>query len=259
MILAGKTALVTGAGRGIGRGVALCLARAGADVAVADIDAASAATVAAGIAAAGRKSLSLQVDVADEASVAAMVAGTTDGLGGLDIAVNNAGVLSTGNLPDLTVAEWDRVFAVNVRGTFLCCRAELGAMAAAGRGAVVNMASVAGKVGFPGVSSYCASKFAVVGFTGAIAREYAGTGITVNAVCPGVVDTAMWNSDEGLSERFRQPGETREEAWKRSVEGLFPQGVPQTVEDIGQAVIFLATAPHVTGQSLNVDGGYTSH
>lgn len=259
MTLAGKTALVTGAARGIGRGVALCLARAGADVAVADLDGDGAARVAAEIAALGRRSQPLQVDVADEASVAALLAGTVEAFGRLDIAVNNAGVLSAGALQDLSVAEWDRVFAVNVRGTFLCCRAELAVMAAAGRGAVVNMASVAGKVGFPNVSSYCASKFAVVGFTGAIAREYATSGITVNAVCPGVVDTAMWNGDEGLSERFRQPGETREQAWQRSVEGLFPQGVPQTVEDIGQAVIFLATAPHVTGQALNVDGGYTSH
>lgn len=259
MILEGKAALVTGAGRGIGRGVALYLAQAGADLTVADIDLDNARAVAAEVAALGRRAVPVQVDVAEERSVAAMMADTLAAFGRIDVAVNNAGVLSAGPLEEISLAEWDRVFAVNVRGTFLCCRAELAVMARAGAGAVINMASVAGKVGFPQVSAYCASKFAVVGFTGAIAREYARRGVTVNAVCPGVVDTAMWNSDEGLSERFRNPGETREQAWTRSVEGLFPQGVPQTVEDIGQAVLFLATAPHITGQSINVDGGYTSH
>jgi meso-butanediol dehydrogenase/(S,S)-butanediol dehydrogenase/diacetyl reductase len=255
MILQGKSALVTGGGRGLGRGIAMRLAQAGADVAVADINPGDAEQVAAELRALGRRAIAVAVDVTRGEQVQAMVRTAVAEFGGLDIAVNNAGVLGVGPIETITEAEWDRVLDVNLKGVFLCTQAEIAAMKSRGAGRIVNIASAAGKSGYPGLSHYCASKFAVVGFSNAVAKELATTGITVNTVCPGIIGTDMWIGGKGLANMFKQEGETRDQSFTRNVAAFVPQGVAQTAEDMGDAVVFLASAAHVTGQAINIDGG----
>ena len=255
MKLKGKVALVTGAGRGLGRGIALCLAEAGADVVVADILIDQARETLEAVKARGRRGLAVPVDVTSGEQVRAMVDETVNKLGTLNIAVNNAGVLVTGAIGELTEREWDRAMTVNAKGVFLCTQAELAYMLPRNEGTIINIASIAGKMGVPKLSPYCASKFAVLGFTNAVAREVAASGITVNAVCPGIIGTDMWLGENGLANVYKSPGETPEDSWERYLMTGVPQGVPQTAEDIGDAVVYLATADHVTGQALNVDGG----
>lgn len=269
--LAGKVALVTGGGRGIGRGIALALADAGADVAIGDVDTLSAGAhqygdervsgfehaqrTAAEIGERGRRSVAIAADVTSKADCAMMVADTARELGGLDILVCNAGVVSLAPVAAMDEATWDLTFAVNVKGVFLACQAAIPLLVER-QGCIVNIASVAGKNGAPGLAHYCASKFAVVGFTNALAKELAPANVRVNAVCPGILRTQMW---EYLAETLRAPGETRDESWERYVRQLIPLARPQTPEDIGRAVVFLASAPNVTGQALNVDGGIELH
>ena len=224
MALEGKVALVTGACRGIGRGVALELARAGADVVVADLSRDSLEETVAGVEGAGRKCLALEVDVKDKSSIDTMVERAVREMNRLDIAVNNAGVISMASVEEMSEADWDHVHDVNAKGVFLCCKAELGPMKAQKHGRIINVASIAGRVGFPDLAHYSASKFAVIGFSNALAKEVARDGITVNALCPGVVGTAMWRGESGLSERWKQEGESEEESWARQQETLLPQG-----------------------------------
>lgn len=257
MQLQGRTALVTGGGRGIGAGIALALAEAGADVAVADLDHGIARETAARVSGLGRRTVALKGDVTRPEAVEAMVEEANRALGGLDIAVNNAGIISIKDVSDLSVEDWDQVMDVNARGVFLCTRAELALMRPRKSGRIINVASIAGKVGFPQLAHYSASKFAVIGFTNAVAKEVAAEGITVNALCPGIVGTGMWRGDQGLAGRWRQEGESEEESWARHQKTLLPQGVAQTPEDMGQAAVYLASAPHVTGQALAVDGGFS--
>ncbi|TAN12575.1 MAG: SDR family NAD(P)-dependent oxidoreductase [Burkholderiaceae bacterium] len=255
--LSGKTALVTGSGRGIGRGIALSLAQAGADVAVADLDHGMAQETAALVEKAGRRSVALHVDVTQTASVTKMVKDVESTLGPLDIASNNAGVIGIYPIEKLTATEWDRVMAVNLRGVFLCTQAEINVMRTRHYGRIVNTASIAGKVGFPGISHYSASKFAVIGFTNAVAKEVATDGITVNALCPGIVGTAMWRGDTGLAEKWKEEAETEEQSWARQVAAFIPQQQAQTPDDMGRLVVYLANAEHVTGQAIAVDGGFS--
>ncbi len=255
MELPGKIALITGGGRGIGRGIALAFAGAGCTVAVADLLLDNAQLVADELVALGQPALALAVDVTDAAQIEALVAATTAAFGRIDILVNAAGVVHSAPVTAITEADWDRVIDINLKGTFLCCRAVLPAMQARGSGCIINLASVAGKEGSAALSHYCASKFGVVGFTNAVAREVARDGITVNAICPGIVQTAMWDY---LSDACRRPGETADDSWRRVV-GNIPQGRPQTAEDIGAAAVFLAAMDNVTGQAINVDGGMVSH
>ncbi|MAE23236.1 MULTISPECIES: SDR family NAD(P)-dependent oxidoreductase [Stutzerimonas stutzeri group] len=255
--LVGKVALVTGAGRGIGQGIALSLAKAGADLVLADYDLGIAEEAAARVRAIGRRAIALQVDVSQPDSVGAMIEQVREHYGRLDVAVNNAGVVSLGKVDELPVSEWDRIMNINARGVFLCCQAELRLMREHRFGRIINLASIAGKVGFPDLSHYSASKFAVIGFSNAFAKEVAREGITVNALCPGVVGTGMWRGDEGLSSRWAEPGETEEQSWERHQAALLPQGEAQTVEDMGQLAVYLACAPHVTGQAIAVDGGFS--
>ncbi|WP_353112117.1 SDR family NAD(P)-dependent oxidoreductase [Salinisphaera dokdonensis] len=257
MQLENRVALVTGGGRGIGQGIALALAEAGADVAVADVDAAIARETADKVEQAGRRSTAITVDVRDPASVEAMVASTQDALGDMDIAVNNAGVISIKGVGEISVDDWDQIMAVNARGVFLCSQAEIAVMRPRQSGRIINVASIAGKVGFPDLSHYSASKFAVIGFTNAVAKEVAAEGITVNAICPGIVGTGMWRGDDGLSGRWSEPGETEEQSWERHQKTLLPQGVAQTPADMGQLAVYLAGAEHVTGQAIAVDGGFS--
>jgi meso-butanediol dehydrogenase / (S,S)-butanediol dehydrogenase / diacetyl reductase len=245
--LAGRTALVTGAGRGIGLGVAQELAAAGAQVIAADVDAGTASRTAAslGAAAAGH----FQVDVADAGSVARLVESVRAAGERIDILANVAGVISMATVADLQVADWDRVMNVNARGTFLVAKAVLPAMIEAGAGAIINISSAAGKDGVAGGAHYSSSKFAVVGFTQSLAKEVAQFGIRVNAVCPGVVPTQMI-ADVGA-------------AWEMSTEQMVAEWQlikrPQEAREIGAAVVFLAVMTSMTGQSINVDGGSIFH
>jgi len=270
--LRGKVALVTGGGRGIGRGIALALAGAGADVAVAEVDRVASATqqygdaVVSGLAAAeetaqairglGCRALVVAADVTRAADVERMLTETTAALGGLDVLVCNAGVVHVAPVEHLSEEAFDLTMAVNVKGVFLCCRAALPRLKGRPGANIINIASVAGKNGAPGMAHYCASKFAVVGFTNSLAKEVAATGVRVNAICPGILRTQMW---EYLSERFKQGEESKEAAWGRFVHTLIPLGRPQTPDDIGALAVYLATAQNVTGQAINVDGGMEMH
>jgi len=272
MTLAGKVALVTGGGRGIGRGIALALTQAGADVAVAEVDRVASAAqqyrdaslsgfagaeeVVAEIRALGRRALAIRADVTKWPEVRAMVDTVLAQLGGLDVLVCNAGVVHVAPVEKLTEEAFDLTMAVNVRGVFLSCKAAIPALKQRPGASIINVASVAGKNGAPGMAHYCASKFAVVGFTNSLAKELARHGVRANAICPGILRTQMW---EYLTDEFRAPDEDREAAWERYVRTLIPLGRPQTPADIGQLAVYLASAPNVTGQAINVDGGMELH
>ncbi|MDO6460854.1 SDR family NAD(P)-dependent oxidoreductase [Granulosicoccaceae sp. 1_MG-2023] len=256
--LEGKTALITGAGQGLGEGIAKRLAEAGCDVAVADLNPEKAEAVAAAIRAGGRRALAIKADITQWDQVQQMVDSVIAEFGKLDIAVNNAGVISIKSVAELSPEDWDFVNNVNAKGVFLCCKAEQEPMKQAGAGRIINIASIAGKVGFPDLAHYTASKFAVVGFTYALAKELQRTGITVNAICPGIIPTQMWYGPGGLAERWKNPGEAMEESWARHQDTLIPQGEAQTPQDMGDLAVYLAASPHVTAQAINVDGGFTS-
>lgn len=195
-------------------------------------------------------------DVTRKSDCQRMVSETVTKLGGLDVLVCNAGVVSVAPVAELDETSWDLTFDVNTKGVFLSCQAALPALERRGGGAIINIASIAGKNGTPGLAHYCASKFAVVGFTNALAKEVAKSGIRVNAICPGILRTQMW---EYLAEKFKRDGETLEQSWQRYVDELIPTGRAQTPEDIGALAVFLASAPNVTGQAINVDGGIELH
>jgi meso-butanediol dehydrogenase / (S,S)-butanediol dehydrogenase / diacetyl reductase len=237
--------VVTGAGQGLGRGIALALAARGGRVVALDVNADGAAETARMIEEAGGSAWSCRMDVTDEGEVGSAVGWAADRLDGLDLVINGAGVLSVSPVVDLEAREWRRVLEVNVTGAFLVSRAAARLMIEAARPAsIVSIASIAGKIGEPGLAHYAASKFALVGFTQALARELAPHGITVNAVCPGVVPTPMI---EQLSSQ-----------WQVSVEGMLAQQAirrPQSAEDIALAIAFLHACRSVTGQAINVDGG----
>lgn len=256
MRLQGKVGYVTGGGRGIGRGIALTLARAGAHVLVADIDAAAARAVAEEVSGLGVESHALALDVTRLDDAKRLRNTLEERFGRLDIAVNSAGVISVQRVEDMSEPEWDRVMNINAKGTFMCCQAAIPLLRRAGAGTIVNIASVSGKDGYPGLAHYSASKYAVIGFTNSLAKELAREEITVNAICPGVVRTAMWDM---LCEEWSHEGETAEESWLRQVLAFVPQGRPQTVEDIGDLVVYLTSARNLTGQAINLDGGLTSH
>jgi acetoin reductase-like protein len=253
-MLTNQTAIVTGAARGIGKGIALALAREGAHVVVADINAEAAARVAAEICQLGLSALAAPVDITQASQVDGLVEQAVAHFGQLDILVNNAGVVSNAPVLDLSEEEWDRTIAVNLKGVFLCAKRAAKAMAAHKSGRIINIASLSGKVGAPGQAAYCASKHGVVGLTQVMAIDLAPYGITVNAICPGMNETEMMQFV--VAERAASRGQTVEEV-RQGILAKTPLGRFGRPEDVAQVVLFFASAAsaYVTGQAIDVDGG----
>lgn len=261
-----KVVLVTGGARGIGLGIVHAFATAGYRVMIADLGATE-SDWNYNLADADQVQKALQaeasigevdaceVDVTRYDSCVAAVAATVARFGGIDVLVNNAGVLSTGPISDFEEADWDRIFAVNAKGIFLMAKAALECLKASGDGAIVNTASIAGKQGNKNMVAYCGSKFAAIGITQSLALELAPFNITVNAICPGIVGTAMWLDHLIPSNTTDESEKNRN--FEKAVTSIIPLGRPQTVEDMGQAALYLATARNVSGIALTVAGGMT--
>lgn len=250
-----RRALVTGAGGGIGRAIALRLARDGYDVAVNDLDRERASRIAGEVAALGVRGLPLVADVADRAAAQGMVADALGALEHLDLLVNNAGICRLGAIAEFSEADWRATFRVNVDSVFFCCQAVVPHMTGRGEGSIVNIASWSGKSGAPYFGPYCASKFAVIGLTQSLAREVAPRGVRVNAVCPGIVaGTEMRAQIDRESRALGRP--TSEERV-----GLIPLGRLGEADDVASVVAFLASdeARYMTGQAINVTGGLWMH
>lgn len=251
-MLDGKTALISGGARGIGRAAAILFAREGARVAVADLNADGAKETVEIINKAGGQAISIKVEVTSAADVNAMVARTVDAFGRLDCAFNNAGIAGFQvNASGKKTAEWseeafDRMIAVNLKGVWLAMRAEIDVMLAQGSGAIVNTASIAGLVGLPTSSAYVAAKHGVIGLTKTAAIEYATNKIRVNSVCPGYIETDM--TKDAMARR----GDDIMRATAARRMG--------TAQEIAEMVCWLCSdrASYVTGANYNVDGGYVA-
>jgi len=242
-----KTALITGGGRGIGRAIALAFAREGIRIAVAARTAEQVEQVAREI---GNDAMALVCDVADPQSVAQMF----ERVGDVDILVNNAGIAESATVVNTTDELWHRHLSINLSGTFYCTRAALPAMLKKGWGRIINIASIAGKTGAPYIAAYSASKHGVLGLTKSIALEVATMGITVNAICPGYVDTDMVS--RGVERITSRTGRTAEEALD-TLKKMSPQNRLVTVEEVAAVALLLASdeGRGINGQGINVDGG----
>ena len=244
MLLDGKTALVTGASRGIGRAIAIRLASEGAAVAINYAGNVKAAEeVKAVIEAAGGRAMLVQADVADRTAVDAMIKAVIEAFGQIDILVNNAGITRDGLLMRMKEEDWDAVINTNLKGIFHCTKAVSKLMMKKRYGRIVNMASVVGLIGNAGQSNYAAAKAGVIGFSKSMARELASRGITVNMVAPGFIDTDM---TAVLPDKVRE-----------AMVADIPLGKIGTPENVADAVVFLVSdqASYITGQTINVDGG----
>jgi meso-butanediol dehydrogenase/(S,S)-butanediol dehydrogenase/diacetyl reductase len=261
MRLAGKVAVVTGGGSGIGRGIVLAMAREGADVAIPDIQAMNAEKVAAEVKALGRKSIAMKTDVTSSADVQAAFDRIREAMGKIDILVNNAGMAAPPGMPftNNTEDDWDRAFAVNTKSVFLTCKAFAPYFIERKAGRIINIASIAGPLASLTMPPYSVAKQGVITFTRVVAKELAPHGVTANAICPGVLYTAFW---EKLAAHIAATnpafaGMSPREVFERRVKEIVPMKCEQTPEDIGNAAVFLASdeARYITGQALNVDGG----
>ena len=243
MSLENLTAVVTGAGRGIGRAIALRLAEAGADVVCVSRTEANSQKVADEVAALGRKSWPIAVDVGDTMAVESAVVNILEDTGGVNILVNNAGVTRDGLLMRMSEEDWDTVLDTNLKGAFTMTKAFTRPLRNAENARIINIASVVGLTGNAGQANYAASKAGLIGFTKSCAKELAKSGVTVNAIAPGFIATDM--TDE-LSDKV-----------KDAIKANIPMGEFGAVEDIAAAALYLASpcARYVTGQVLTVDGG----
>lgn len=243
MSLQGKVAIVTGAAQGIGRAIAETLAEAGADIVVVDLDPSRSKDTVAAVEKLGRKALNVKVNVADSNDTKAMAEQVIKEWGKIDILVNNAGITRDGLLLRMKDEDWNLVLQVNLNGTFNCTKAVLQPMTKQRYGRIVNIASIVGAMGNAGQANYAASKAAVIGFSKTVAREYASRNVTVNAVAPGFIDTAMTQS---LSAEV-----------KDALQKQIPLGRLGTAADIANAVRFLVSeeAAYITGHVLHVNGG----
>jgi meso-butanediol dehydrogenase/(S,S)-butanediol dehydrogenase/diacetyl reductase len=265
MRLQGKVAVVTGGGAGIGRGIVLCMAKEGADIAIPDIQDANAQAVVKEVLAMGRKAISMRCDVTKGAEVEATVDRIKKEMVRVDILVNNAGMASAPGMPftNNTEEDWDRTYAVNLKSVFLTCKALAPYFIERKAGRIINIASIAGPLAALTMPPYSVAKGGVITFTRVIAKELAPHGVTVNAICPGVLWTAFW---EKLAQHIADTnpafkGMTARQVFDKRVGDVIPMKREQTPEDIGLAAVFLASeeARNITGQALNVDGGSVMH
>jgi len=250
----GKSALVTGAGAGIGRATALRFAAEGARVAVSDVNVEGGEETVRLIASAGGEAFFMRADVSQAKDVDALVKRTVKTFGSIDCACNNAGIEGMiAPFAEQTEANFDRIISVNLKGVFLCLRAEIEQMAKSGGGAIVNLASVAGLVGFAGLSPYVASKHGVNGLTKNAALEYGKAGIRVNSVCPGGIDTRMLDS---LAEQSSDGKMTSREM----LDPTHPIGHIGAPEEVAELIVWLCSprASFVTGTNIPVDGGFVA-
>lgn len=241
--LVNRTALITGGARGIGRAIALAMAREGANIGVLDLRKADAEIVAAEAAEFGVKSCAVAADVGDEAAVKAAFSEAVSAIGAVDILVNNAGVDTTAKVVDMSTQMWDDMMRVNLRSIFLCSREVLPGMLARRHGRIINLSSQLAHKGAPLMAHYAAAKAAVIGFTRSLAYEVARDGVTVNAICPGPVDTELFR---GLPE-----------AWRKEKLGNLPIGRAAHVDEIAPAAVLLACdeGSYFIGATMNPNGG----
>ncbi|OJU81896.1 MAG: shikimate dehydrogenase [Solirubrobacterales bacterium 70-9] len=258
--LEGRSIVVTGAARGIGSGVARRLGAEGAGVVVADLNGAGAEATAESIRGAGGNAVGIACDVGDRTSVRSALELAAGEFGRLDVLFNNAGISKTQHFMEVTEDDYNRIMRVNGLGVLFGIQEATEIFRAQGGGGkIVNTASIAGKEGFPLFPAYCASKAAVVSLTQSAARDLAGDGVTVNAFCPGVVTTELWDQ---LDQESRDVGETETEG---QLIGEFSEGIllgrASTPEDIAGLCVFLASgdSDYITGQAINVDGGMLVH
>jgi meso-butanediol dehydrogenase / (S,S)-butanediol dehydrogenase / diacetyl reductase len=258
MELKGQVAIVTGAGRGIGRAIALELGRQGADILIAELDQAGVKRTAEEVGALGRRAVAVPTDVTSRADLRAMVDRAKADFGRIDILVNNAGIYRAAATLDVTEEHWDAIMTLNAKAVFFATQAVLPTMVAQKSGSIVSLASMAGKIGNKNNLPYNASKAAVISMTKSLALAHAADGIRVNCVCPGFVETDMWavvSRDQG-----KLLGMTPEE-FTRQRASQVPLGRMEKPEDVAHVVAFLAgpRSCYMTGQALSVDGGLVMH
>ena len=258
MELSGQVAIVTGAGRGIGRATALELARMGADIVVAELDRDGAERTAAEVKGLGRRVSVVRTDVTSRADLAAMAERARAEFGRIDVLVNNAGIYRAALPLDVTEEHWDAIMNVNAKAVFFASQAVLPTMIVQKRGAIVSLASMAGKIGSRNNLPYNVSKAAVVSMTKSLALAHAADGIRVNCVCPGFVETDMWRNV--AREQGALMGITPEEFTRQRASAV-PLGRMERPEDVANVIGFLASSKsgYVTGQALSVDGGLVMH
>jgi meso-butanediol dehydrogenase/(S,S)-butanediol dehydrogenase/diacetyl reductase len=258
MELQGQVAIVTGAGRGIGRATALELAKLGADIVIAELDQAGGKRTAEEVGALGRRAVVTATDVTSRGDLAAMVDRAKADFGRVDILVNNAGIYRAASTLDVTEEHWDAIMNINAKAVFFATQAVLPVMLAQKRGSIVSLASMAGKIGSKTNLPYNASKAAVVSMTKSLALAHAADGIRVNCVCPGFVETDMWT--KVAKEQGALLGMTPEE-FTRQRAAAVPLGRMEKPEDVAHVIAFLAgpRSGYMTGQALSVDGGLVMH
>ena len=259
MKLQDRVAIVTGGGAGIGRSVCVNMVKEGAKVVVADINQAAAQETADGIKKEGGDALAIKTDVTQKPDTQALAETTLKTYGKIDILVNNAGTDIKGAITELTEKTWDTLMDINLKGVFLCTQAVSHSMIERRYGRIVNISSMAGKTGEPLTSPYCATKFGVIGFTQSVALELGKHNITVNAVCPGPVDTDLIRQSVAQSAKIK--GMAPEDFLQEFFIDPTPLGRIAQPVDIARAVIFLASddAEFITGSTLNVSGGREMH
>jgi NAD(P)-dependent dehydrogenase (short-subunit alcohol dehydrogenase family) len=258
MELEGQVAIVTGAGRGIGRATALELARMGADVVVAELDRVGADRTAAEVKGLGRRASAVPTDVTSRADLAKMAERAKSEFGRIDILVNNAGIYRAASTLEITEEHWDAVLTINAKAVFFASQAALPTMIAQKSGVIVNLASMAGKIGSVNNLPYNASKAAVISITKSLALAHAADGIRVNCVCPGFVETDMWTTVS--AELGALSGVPAAEFTRRRL-ATVPLGRMERPEDVANVIGFLASskAAYMTGQAISVDGGLVMH